>query len=741
MKKLVTILTAVLLVNTVIGQESTGPITRMNLGEAKSPALKSTSPVDSTFHYISDTLGLPFFDDFSLSRFQQYNANITDPNVTEELFYKLTDLSDNPLPVNTVLTSEITYRKTVDFATSETDTTHFVPVQIKKANFAQFPVIYTTTYAYPPYIIIDTIGFVNDPDTIWVNTPDLLQDSARIFHVAINDPNALWLDSYAYHNYTFAVNPWSLGVVTFDGLDETGYPYAFGSTTSGVADFLTSKPLDLSGFAAIDSLYMSFLAQPEGFGDVPETNDSLVLEFFDPALMQWNRVWSMRGGPNAEFRVVHLPVKQNIYLVDGFQFRFKNYGGLSGSLDHFHIDYVYLREASGYQDSIYEDFAWSYPVGSLIKDYTSVPWDHWKNNFAGKMNDATHVVVRNTNPVDKNPAVSTVTVRHAGAVEGSFTMADPIITGNSGNENYLAMTTVSSYHNFSTGYHFDETLPGDEVTFDIKGIATIQEPTFNQNDTCYAQQVFSDYYAYDDGSAEKAYGVTGVQARMAYKFTAYEADSLLAVRMCFVPSVNDVHNKLFLLTVWADNNGVPGSVLYTDEFTNTRTPVYEDGIGQFTTYYLKDTMRLAVPQTFYVGWRQIDADRLNIGLDMNNPNADKIFYSLNGGLTWTNSTYEGSMLMRPVFSTELNFDLAVDAVEAALPWQVYPNPTTGNLSIEWRNEAEFPGAVCRDAQGRTVSMLEKGSQQLQMDLTNVPAGIYFVELTGAVRQVKKVVRY
>ena len=201
--------------------------------------------------------------------------------------------------------------------------------------------------------------------------------------------------------------------------------------------------------------------------------------------------------------------------------------------------------------------------------------------------------------------------------------------------NYAARTTVESYHDCNdAGYQFDPTTPGDAVSFYIIGAASAQFPNFVQNDSCFMTQEFADVYAYDDGSAEKAYGPTGVQARLAYKFTPYEADSLIGVKMHFVPSVNDVSDKLFLLSVWNDNGGQPGSVIYEDEFFFPRTPQYEDSIGKFTTYYLKDTMKLEITGTFYVGWRQIDADRLNIGLDMNNDNSDKIFYSINGGGTW-----------------------------------------------------------------------------------------------------------
>lgn len=743
MKQLLTIIAAIVLSPFFFAQDSVGPITWMPLSQktAKQPVKSSTNTIDSTFHYLADTLVPPFFDEFSTSKYQVYDADYGDPNVTSELFYKLTDPSENPLPANTSLTSQITYHRTVDVANNSVDDVNYTATPLRKGNMTSFPINYTLTNGYPPYIVIDTIDFPNDPDTIWIE-PDILQDSARIFHVQLNDPAALWIDHHTYHNYTMAIDPWSLGVATFDGLDETGVPYNFGSTTSGVADFLTSKPIDLSALGPVDSVYLSFLVQPGGFGELPETVDSLVLEFYDATADQWNYIWGLKGNVNIDsFFIGHVPIRTEIYFTDAFQFRFKNYGGLSGSLDHFHLDYVHLRAESGYQDTIFSDFAWSYNIGSLVKDYTSVPWDHWKNNFTGKMNDEVHIVVHNSFFEAKNPLVSQTQVLLSGVNETTFTMNNATMTAGDPENDYNEYRTVHSYHDFSAGYHFDENAPGDEVVFDIKGLATIQAPNFPQNDTCYAQQVFSDYYAYDDGTAEKAYGVIGVQGRLAYQFNAYEADSLIGVRMHFVPSVNDVSDKLFLLTVWGDDGGEPGTVLYEDEFFFPRTPVYEPGFGQFTTYYLADTMKLPVSGVFYVGWRQMDADRLNIGFDMNNQNADKTFFSVNGGVSWSNATVDGSVMMRPVFSTAANADLSVGEEEAMLPWEVYPNPTNGEVAIKWEHDVPFPGAVCRDAQGRTISVIESGSTSLKMDLNGVPAGLYFVELAGPQRQVKKVVRY
>lgn len=681
---------------------------------------------DSTFIYTTDTLSLPLFDEFSKNNFQIYSTDYSAPNVTEEKFYVLLDLANNPLPANSIFSTVETYRKELNLTTGETVQTPLPSVDIKIGNFTNYPPVYTTTTVYPPYTIWDTINPSNPSDTIFSTTDLATQDSAIQFFVQLNDPSKFWLDSKAYHNYRFAVNPWSLGVVTFDGLDENGFPYAFGTGATGYADFLTSKPLRMNGLLPSDSIYFSFLYQKEGFGDIPEESDSLVVEFFAPDLNQWFRVWSVNGGGVSDFKIVHFPVTDAKYLKKGFQFRFKNYGGLSGSLDHFHIDYVHLRRLSGYQDTLFKDFAFVYPIGSLLKDYTAVPWDHYKNNSTGKMSDSVRITVRNGSNIQENSQNGIVNVSYNGTSEGNFVLSNFILTNQDPGQNYAPRTVYESFHDFSGGYEYDPSKPGLMEEFQVSSTVSAQFPNLTQNDSSFAVQSFKNYYAYDDGSAEQAYGITGIQARLAYQFTPYEADSLIGVMMHFVPTVNDVSNKLFLLTVWNDNGGVPGQVLYEDEFFYPREPEYAFGRNEFVTYFLKDTVKLPITGTFYVGWRQIDADRLNIGFDGNLDNSDKLFYSLNNGVSWTNSQLSGSVMMRPLFSTGLDatLNLPENLTLEVLEWNVFPNPTTGSISIQ-RNYPSENGYVLFSMDGKLIGNFDATTESI--DMTQQAPGLYLLK--------------
>jgi hypothetical protein len=722
--------------------EEVGPIMgnpSLQAQSKKSFVKANPGTFDSTFIYFQDTIDLPVFDDFSSNKFQDYDDDFLDPNVTFDKVYKVLDEFGVPISNDSFYTQTVTFRRVYTVSTTTPEDFDFTPIPLEIGSLASYPVTYIPIDGYPPYYIYDTIQFPGDtdpsPDTLWIVGPDIFQDSATQFFAPVSDPGKIWIESEAYHNYRFAVNPWSLGVATFDGLDEFGFPYDFGAATTNYADRMTSKPIDMSGVNASDSVYLSFLYQTEGFGDVPESGDSLILEFYAPDLQQWVWQWSTTGKPVQDFEVGHIRIDNPDFFKEDFQFRFKNYGGLSGSLDHFNLDYVNLRALSGYQDTLFKDYAIVYPVNTLLNDYTSVPWDHWKNNYPGKMSSNVEVVVRNGSNIAENNQDGSTEVYYSGAQEGSFTLVGQTLSG--GNINYDPRTVYNSFHDFSAGYHFDETKTGLTETFDVVTKASAQFPNFAQNDSTVTQQVFANYYAYDDGSAEQAYGPTGANARLAVQYTPYEADSLIGVNICWVPSVNDVSNELFLLTVWDDNGGQPGDTIYQDQFFFPRTPNYEYDRNLFTTYYFKDTLKVPVDGTFYVGWRQFGAERMNVGLDRNIINNDKTFISIDNETTWDQSQIPGSVMMRPIFSTALDVTLGIpEEVTAAKPTVVaYPNPTTGFVTIDV-DQAAYNGVEVFDLQGRLI--VDTDSKQI--DLSQNPNGIYILKLKGLGEIVKVIKR-
>ena len=267
-------------------------------------------------------------------------------------------------------------------------------------------------------------------------------------------------------------------------------------------------------------------------------------------------------------------------------------------------------------------------------------------------------------------------------------------------------------------------MGGDQQAFRVKGDISVQFPNLTLNDTTSFYQPFFNFYSYDDGSAEAAFGPTGMQARLAVEFNAYEADSLVGVSFHFVPSVIDVSSKLFLLSVWSNENGQPGTLLYEDEVFFPRTPIYGEERGIFVPYYFADTQKVSVPASFFIGWRQLDAERLNLGLDRNIDHSDKVKYSVDGGFTWYTSPFEGSAMIHPIFSTALDASLGFSQNDvAALDWSVYPNPASQELTVQLPASLQGTPICLIDAVGK----VKQTQTTTTFDISMLPNGVYFLQ--------------
>jgi hypothetical protein len=325
-------------------------------------------------------------------------------------------------------------------------------------------------------------------------------------------------------------------------------------------------------------------------------------------------------------------------------------------------------------------------------------------------------------------------VSYNSALEGNFILQGFNLAES--NINYNPQTTHTSYNDCSNGYEFDRTKPGIQQSFEVRATASAQFPNFTLNDSTVFYQEFYNYYSYDDGTAEAAFGPTGTQARLAIEYNSYQADSLIGVNIHFVPSVTDVSSNIFLLTVWNDNNGKPGSVIYEDDVFFPRNPQYGDNENVFITYYFKDTMKVAVGTKFHIGWRQLDAVRLNAGLDRNIDNSSKIRYSVDGGFTWLSSPFTGSAMIRPVYSTALDTTLAqIDFIETQ-DIILYPNPTSDIVHFMENNMEVTYQFVLYNSVGQFI----ESNYASEVQLSNLDQGIYFVQFPEVSSKIFKIVK-
>ena len=96
-----------------------------------------------------------------------------------------------------------------------------------------------------------------------------------------------WTDNNVLVNDGFPLCPPNRNTATFDVLDANGRVYDYAISNAFVAEYLTSARIRLDSImepepralTPADSVYLSFYYQPQGNGNAPEEQDSLVLQF------------------------------------------------------------------------------------------------------------------------------------------------------------------------------------------------------------------------------------------------------------------------------------------------------------------------------------------------------------------------------------------------------------------------------------------------------------------------------
>jgi len=525
----------------------------------------------------------------------------------------------------------------------------------------------------------------------------------------------LWEDFNVYINSSFADNPKSYGVATFDGLKPNGKPYNFiDPTAHGIADYLTSKPIDLSGTS--DSVYLSFYYQPQGNGNPPENKDSLILEFKMPGDTNWYHQWAIPGNTNQPFQLVMIYV-DTAFQKSGFQFRFKNYATLSGNVDHWNVDYIRLEDNRTFDDTTLRDVAFITDNYSMLKDFSAMPWTHYLQDTINNMATSMTVTYRNNQD-------TTLAVFYKYQVNDELNQQvelypTSISSKNVSNFGYL-IEDQAVYNLPANDFYFPpNNAYGPTTVFQIKNYFDLSSYSdFNQkNDTVYSYQVFDKYYAYDDGSAEGGYGVFGVQAKLAHEFTTKITDTLTAIDVYFNPISENMEIKTFKFTIWSSL--IPETIIYQE--SGYSQPSYEAGRNGFVRYTIENPIVLPAG-TYYFGWEKISDTPLNVGWDFNNDNSDKVYYNASG--FWTNTSFDGSLMLRPVFGS---YPDETVSVKHLLPnnytVDIFPNPANNKININ--ADIPFQSVEIYNIEGKQV-LSSKNSKSIDVSLlTN---GIYIIAI-------------
>ena len=441
-----------------------------------------------------------------------------------------------------------------------------------------------------------------------------------------------WMDRSAFVNPGFPLNPVTRNAATLDVLDAQGCVYPHAISNPFIAEYLTSMPIrldsvfepDARALTPADSLYFSFFYQPQGNGNPPESQDSLVLEFGLPteADTNWFHIWSAPGQTLSQFlaendsnyfKQVMIPITDEKFFTSNFLFRFYNYASIvnqsqpssRGNEDNWNIDVVYLNYGRNINDKSYPKVCFTGPTPSFLKRYQSMPYKHYRANPTASIAEEYELQVSNLDNQAHTMKHRYIVEQVNGNQAYTYPSTYPIMLG-AQSFNYHKTAFVSQL--FSMDYDRDST------SYIIRHY--ISDSTYNPPmvDSMIYKQGFYNYFAYDDGIPELGYGVeSSAGGAFAVQFELSEMDTLRGVQILFNHTLKDANNKYFDIVIWKDNNGKPGEEVFR---LSGKRPQWDDQIYHFAYYPFNQRIRLN--GVFYVGIEQQSPGLINVGFDTSN---------------------------------------------------------------------------------------------------------------------------
>ncbi len=547
---------------------------------------------------------------------------------------------------------------------------------------------------------------------------------------ALPDPTRWQPGSGVYINNTLAINQPTVNVASFDGLGANGQPYIRNNQfAQGYTDTLASLPITLAGLTAADSLYLSFYWQSRGLGESPDAGDSLTLQFLDQA-GAWQTVWRVEGGnPDNNFVQVFIPVRSAAYFHAGFAFRFRAYGRESGPFDTWNLDYVYLNRGRSVNDRFIKDVAARQALSPLLRRYTAMPLAQFLVQPAAELTDSVTTDINNLfNNFNFTTFRFTVTDELTGRLLQELPQPTSVLIASLSSQRKSVrpapITDLAGAPRAVLRYKVD-LLTTDDQNPSIPGV------NLRRNDSISGQAVLDNYYAYDDGSWEFARQIYQ-REQIAVRFILNKPDAIAGVRACIVPIRTDQTGQSFVISVYSNVNGRPGTAIYQKSF-RTQYPTTRNGFVDFPF-----DRGVAVTDTFYVGYQQIsasDTTQLRLGFDKNSPFGSQIFY--NGGTNWEQNLSSaalnapGAFMLRPVMGGPVSSVVTgLPQPEPLSPLQTYPNPTAG--LIRW-DRPDLMRLEVLSPTGQVLYGIEPTRGQQTLDLSHLPDGLYLLRLTDKQR--------
>jgi hypothetical protein len=537
------------------------------------------------------------------------------------------------------------------------------------------------------------------------------------------------------------INPPTLNVATFDGLDDNGVPYTQNPNDVldfGYRDMLVSQPINLDTVEAFlrNSVYLSFYYQWGGNGEPPDPNDFLRIEF--KGENGWdveNQITIQTTGDNFSPDVFYdtiIQINKSEYFHKNFQFRFISFGRKTGRYDAWHVDYVYLNKGRDKDDRYRPDRATTTKLSPLFDKYYAVPITHFEN---GKEVTSPTFQIYNLN---NEPTIATYSIKSNITTykDGTSTLYETNLGEDldiGDNATFEARTrktvTVLNLPDPDDNNQFDFTadsilvklgvtlFAGDVIKRDglIDYDSARHYPIdFRTNDTTSQVYTLKNYYAYDDGTAEYAVGLTQAGNYLAYRFDMKtNASDILNGVFIHYPYYAGTAPSIMEFFIFSDNNGTPGNPLYEQLVPVMRT-------ANNTFIEISFFEGVPVQGSFFIGYKEPATGRVRIGLDKSHDTTNRLYYKTSTNASWNVSDrVYGSLMIRPRFGEA---EVISGLPEAQKPFIVYPNPSQGKFYLSGKpTQLTIVNLAGQPVNFTTVDL----GENFQIT-TNATAGIYIL---------------
>ena len=539
-------------------------------------------------------------------------------------------------------------------------------------------------------------------------------------------------------NNHLGVDPPTLNVATFDGVDRTGAAYDEVSQHSGPGDILTSQPIDLTAvpLGKKSSVYLSFFWQIRGNGEIPDSSDSLQLQFLDASqiwvsqdLLAQDDALALPGGTQSlrfdpetgrqVFSQIILPVSQQRYFHEEFQFRFQSFSSLTGIFDNWHLDYIYMNYARHAGDVHHIDRSMSAKPTALFSPYREIPHKQLlagigdyltrQNAYVSNLDSKVHPLEYRHTLVNlsTNSQISSgyilgprLEAGEIGRQIGGISM-EGLEIGSEGPLEILSQFVLKS----GDKNLFEEIGPQNDTLF--------LPVNLRVNDTITYVHRVDKKLAYDDGTGEFAAGINLNKGMVACKFELKRKDVVTEIHINFPTVRPSSAGKNILVKIWKDLEGSP-------PLTSENHIIVRSGINEFQEIVLSSPVE--VDGIFYVGFEQFTNNYIGVGLDRHNPIGRDILYTKLSP-TWTRNEYiQGVLMIRCVFGEQAPSTLSANRPPAE---PAFVSHLSGGML---RANSPFSSMKILDIQGRLRH--KSGGLHREVNLSHLPDGIYFMEFVS-----------